>query len=64
MGLLSAEGGAIGWWVPVGLSLSKWSSFELIRVKVGLGEVNQQRGVPPPVGSEGSGISGKDSNIR
>ena len=35
------------------LCLSKWSSFELIRVKVDLGEVNLERGVPGVVGSEG-----------
>ena len=34
---ISAEGRAIGWWVPEGLCRSKWSSFGCIRVKVCLG---------------------------
>ena len=50
--------------MPVSLSLSKCSSFVWIRVKANLGEVNQQSGSPPPVGSEGGLSSGKDSTDR
>jgi hypothetical protein len=46
VGFISAEGRAIGWWVPEGLCRSKWSSFGCIRVKVCLGEVMQQREGP------------------
>ena len=35
----------------MGMCLSKWSSFVWIRVKVCLGEVNLERGVPGGVGS-------------
>ena len=38
---ISAKGEAFGWWVPVSLSLSNWSSFVWIREKGSLGEVIQ-----------------------